>query len=186
MFNIGIAVVIDCSGAGLVNADMETLAFFISTLRNYFPKGLSYILVHELPWILKPIWAIAKNWISEEQSQLIKFSNSHTIREYIKLENLPDFLGGTCKLDYHAAPGNCTNLYQTSKLWGIETSTIRKLIVRYSDFLPEGALARFDEQLAGVKGRDNDDNSSEYSDVNFQRWLGNNSSEQDSDQENKP
>lgn len=178
----GIAVVIDCSGAGLVNADMETLAFFISTLRNYFPKGLSYMLVHELPWILKPIWSIAKNWISEEQAQLIKFSNAQTIREYIKLENLPDFMGGSCKRDYRKPPSNCTDLYEAIKLWGIDTAITRKLIVKFGEYLPEGSLERFDEKVASSK----ENNNADYPEKNIPGWLEKNESEQDSDQENKP
>ena len=77
-------MVFDCSGGGLANADMVTLLFLVSSLKNYFPKGLSYLLVHELPWILKPFWHIAKAWISEEHRQLIKFSDSRTIYEYVE------------------------------------------------------------------------------------------------------
>lgn len=148
LYLIGISVVIDCSGAGLANADMETLWYLIDTLRNYFPKGLSYFLVHELPWLLKPIWLIAKAWVPEEHSQLIKFSDSTTIYEYIDRENLPDFMGGTCKRNYRQPPEDCTNLEQAAKLWGIPQETVRKVIKKFIDYLPEGTLERFEENCA--------------------------------------
>lgn len=150
-------MVIDCSGGGLANADMDTLLFLIQTLRNYFPKGLSYFLVHELPWILKPFWFIAKAWISEEHSQLVKFSDSNTIYEYIDKENLPDFMGGTCERSYNTPPENCTTLEQAAKLWGIEPAVVKKIITRFSEYLPEGTLERFEENLERISSQQNND-----------------------------
>lgn len=146
----------DCSGGGLANADMDLLRFLVSSLINYFPKGLSYILVHELPWILKPFWHIAKAWIAEEHRQLIKFSDSRTVYEYVDRENLPDFMGGTCKRDYRAVPENCITLAQAAKLWGIEQDVVKRILLKFAEHLP---LEDLDEQLSG---------------------------ENDSDQENKP
>ena len=140
----GIALVIHCTGGGLANADMEMLFFIISTLKNYFPKGFSYLLVHELPWILKPFWHIAKAWVSEEHRQLVKFSDSQTIFEYVAGENLPDFMGGTCRRDYRAVPENCTTLEQAIKLWGMEREVVRKALYKFSENLPPEVIERFE------------------------------------------
>lgn len=145
----GISVVIDCTNGGLVNADMETLLFVVNTLKNYFPKGLSYFLIHELPWILKPFWHIAKTWIPDEYKQMIKFSDSRSIYEYIDRENLPDFMGGTCQRPYVRVPDNCVRLEEVSKLWGLDHQTIRKVFVKFQDNLPDETVQRltkyFDE-----------------------------------------
>ena len=132
----------DCTGGGLANSDMDLLTFLVSSLVNYFPKGLSYLLVHELPRLLKPIWYIVKSWVSEDHRQLIKFSNSRTIYEYVDRENLPDFMGGTCKRDYRAVPENCTTLDQAAKLWGVERQCVKKMLLRFAEHLPPESLAR--------------------------------------------
>lgn len=141
----GISIVIDCTGGGLPNADMDMLMFLVTTLVNYFPKGLSYLLVHNLPWILKPFWHIAKAWISEEHRQLIKFSNSRTIYEYVDKENLPDFMGGECKCDYKAVPENCTSLEEAAKLWGIEHDVIKRILLKFEEYLPPSTLAKVND-----------------------------------------
>lgn len=155
----GIVIVIDCSGAGLANADMELLWYLITTIRNYFPKGLSYFLVHELPWILRPFWPIARAWVPEEHAQLVKFSTSQTIFEYVDRENLPDYMGGTCKLDYRKAPENCSTLEEAAKLWGIEDNLVRKILAKYQEFLPEGTIERYEESRARILSQYNDDNN---------------------------
>lgn len=179
----GIAVVIDCQSGGLINADVETLLFFVSLLRNYFPKGLSYILVHELPWLLKPMWFIARQWISDEQSNLIKFSNSQTVYEFINRENLPDFMGGTCKRDYKTPPPNSTSLYEACKIWGLKPESVRKIILRYGENLPEGALEKFDQQIDEFRAnRTNEDEDFEDADNQFRKitgWTDNNNSDQE-------
>lgn len=134
---------LDCTGAGLVNADMDILFLLISTLLNYFPKGLSYILVHNLPWILKPFWHIAKAWIPEEHRELVKFSDARTIYEYVERENLPDFMGGTCKRDYRQPPDNCTTLEEAAKLWGIDRSVVKRVLLKFTQYLPPESLERF-------------------------------------------
>lgn len=146
----------DCSGGGIANADMNTVLFLATTLNNYFPKGFSYLLVHELPWILKPFWYIAKNWVPEEHRQLIKFSDSKTIYEYVDRENLPDFMGGTCKRDYRAPPDNCTTLEQAAKLWGIEKHIIKRILTKFAEYLPKETLEKVEDLCAGVDPEEND------------------------------
>lgn len=165
----GITIVFDCSNGGLANADMDTLYCLASTLVNYFPKGLSYLLVHEIPWILKPFWHIAKAWIPEEYRQLIKFSNSRTIYEYVDKENLPDFMGGTCKRDYRAVPKNCTTLEEAAKLWGIEARIAKRILMKFADYLPAETLEKANKLCSATA--DADASLTE---------------ENDSDQENRP
>lgn len=149
----GIAMVIDCTGASLQSADLDMLFFHISSLKNYFPKGLSYILVHNLPWILKPFWHIAKAWIPDEHRELIKFSNDETIYEYVAKHNLPDFMGGTCQRDYRKPPDNCTSLREATKLWGVDKKVAAKILAKFEENLPaktveraKRLLAEYDEQ----------------------------------------
>lgn len=135
----GIVLVFDLQGAGLGNVDMDLLFFVITTLVNYFPKGLSYMLVHELPWILRSFWHIAKQWISEDHKELVKFSDSHTIYEYFEEENLPDFMGGTCKRDYRKVPENTISIPNAAKTWDLDESELYKIREKFAkDLVVEG------------------------------------------------
>lgn len=136
---------LDCTDGGISNADMDTLKFMISSLINYFPKGLSYMLVHNQPWILRPFWHIARLCIPDEYVQLVKFSNPTTIFEYIDKEQLPDFLGGTSEFDYKKVPDNCITLKQATKLWGVEKEVVKKILMRYGDLLPRETIEEFDK-----------------------------------------
>lgn len=137
---------IDCSGGGLANADMDTLLFIINTLKSYFPKGLSYFLVHEMPWILKPFWHIAKALISEEHRQLIKFSDSRNVNEFIDEDQLPDFMGGlVAENNYKRVPDDCVRLEQAAKLWGIERRLIARVLDKFRDHLPAETVARIED-----------------------------------------
>lgn len=132
----GIVLVFDLQGAGINNVDMDLLFFVITTLVNYFPKGLSYMLVHELPWIMRSVWLIAKQWLSDDHKDLVKFSDSHTIYEYFNQEDLPDFIGGTCKRDYRALPSNSITISQASKLWDLDEKELYRIRKKFADFLP--------------------------------------------------
>lgn len=132
----GIVLVFDLQSVGINNIDMDLLFFVITTLVNYFPKGLSYMLVHELPWVMRSVWHIAKQWLSEDHKDLVKFSNSQTIYEYFTEENLPDFVDGTCKRDYRATPENCITLPQAAKRWDLNETEVYSIRRKFAEFLP--------------------------------------------------
>lgn len=132
----GIVLVFDLQGAGVNNVDMDLLFFVITTLVNYFPKGLSYMLIHELPWVLRSFWYIAKQWLSDDHKDLIKFSDSRTIYEYFKKENLPDFIGGTCSRSYRAVPKNTITIPQAAKRWNLNEDELYRIRKKFADFLP--------------------------------------------------
>lgn len=134
----GIVLVFDLQGAGLSNVDMDLLFFVITTLVNYFPKGLSYMLIHELPWILRSFWHIAKQWLSEDHKDLVKFSDSQTVYEYFQEDNLPDFMGGTCKRDYRKVPEKTISLKDAAEKWDLDEPELYKIRKKFARDLPDG------------------------------------------------
>lgn len=63
----GMAVIFDCREASFANLDMNTLWFLVSSLINYCPEGLQYILVYDLPWMLHSVWRVDTSkrlWLS--------------------------------------------------------------------------------------------------------------------------
>lgn len=103
----GVAVVFDLSECGIRNADPGLLYWLLSSFRNYCPKGLCYIIVYNLPWVLSATCSLALSWLSSSNRKRLRFIEGDQIHRYIAPENLPDFVpGGKCKLDYCAVPEN--------------------------------------------------------------------------------
>lgn len=104
----GVAVVFDLSECGIKNADPTFLFWLLNSFRSYCPKGLSYIIVYNLPWVLSATCTIAMSWLSNTNRKRLRFIEGEEIQRFIAPENLPDFIaGGTCKLDYRRIPEKC-------------------------------------------------------------------------------
>lgn len=101
----GVAVVFDLTDCGLKNADPTFLFWLLNSFRSYCPKGLSYIIVYNLPWVLNATCTIAMSWLSSTNRKRLRFIEGDQITKFIAPENLPDFVpGGKCKIDYHQVP----------------------------------------------------------------------------------
>lgn len=104
----GVAVIFDLSECGLKNADPTLLFWLLSSFRNYCPKGLSYIVVYNLPWVLSATCSLALSWLSSTNRKRLRFVEGQDIQKFIAPENLPDFVpGGLCKVDYRRVPEKC-------------------------------------------------------------------------------
>jgi len=137
----GWVIIFDTTDAGISNCDIDFLFFMISTLKNYFPIGVEYILVHNLPWVLQQAWKLARNWIPPERRKLVRFSSDSDITDYIDAENLPDYMGGNCKKSYNTAPENSPSCYD----FGVNEAKlplkrVQEIVKQFEQFLPEGYL----------------------------------------------
>lgn len=103
----GVAVIFDLSDCGLRNADPSFLFWLLHSFRSYCPKGLSYIIVYNLPWVLSATCSLAMTWLSQTNIRRLRFVEGDQIQKFIAPENLPDFVaGGQCKIDYKQVPEN--------------------------------------------------------------------------------
>lgn len=132
----GVAVIFDLSGCGLQNVDLGFLSWLLSSFRNYCPKGVSYILVYNLPWILNATCKMAMSWMSASNRRSLRFCYGDEIENFIAIENLPDYLGGTCGINYKAVPEGslpatevCDRLDMTRE----QALKIRELFKEYLD-----------------------------------------------------
>lgn len=101
----GVAVVFDLSDCGIRNADPTFLYWLLNSFRSFCPKGLSYILVYNLPWVLNATCTLAMSWLSSTNRRRLRFIEGAEIQKFIAPENLPDFVaGGQCKMDYRRVP----------------------------------------------------------------------------------
>lgn len=68
---------------------------------------VNYVLVYDLPWLLSAVQKMIFAMIPEESKKQIKFSDKKNIHRIIPKSNLPDYMGGRCKVDYKKVPPDC-------------------------------------------------------------------------------
>ncbi|OTF76607.1 motile sperm domain-containing protein 2-like protein [Euroglyphus maynei] len=95
----GFVFMLDASGMGFANLDLEFLQFLIQLVQSYYPYGLRYAICYNVPKILRPMWSIAKVFLGSAE-KTIRFCDGKDILEYIPAENLPRYLGGECDIDF--------------------------------------------------------------------------------------
>uniref|UniRef100_A0A1Q3G2D9 Putative conserved plasma membrane protein n=1 Tax=Culex tarsalis TaxID=7177 RepID=A0A1Q3G2D9_CULTA len=93
-----ITIIFELSDAGLSNVDMDYTKYIITTLKNYYPYSLNYILVFDLPWILNATFQIIKRLLPAKAVDRLKNINGKSIRDYIDEDNMLAGWGG--KDDY--------------------------------------------------------------------------------------
>ncbi|KAH7636921.1 motile sperm domain-containing protein 2 [Dermatophagoides farinae] len=133
----GIGIVFDMKGAGISNMDMDMIWFLVSSLLNYYPIGINYILVYELTWIFQSAWNVIKGWLPAETRNKIKFCKEDEIFDYIDRENLPMYLDGTCRLNYHHVPKNCRSSMEIGQERGKTLKEINKFMKIFQPLLDE-------------------------------------------------
>lgn len=133
----GTAVIFDLTNCGLQNADPSFLFWLVYSFRNYCPKGLSYIIVYNLPWILNATAKLALSWLSSTNRRRLRFVSGDAIQDFIAPENLPDYLGGTCKLDYRHVPEGAQLAEDAAEYHNLTKEQSRKLREVYAKFLQD-------------------------------------------------
>ncbi|RWS15214.1 Motile sperm domain-containing protein 2-like protein [Dinothrombium tinctorium] len=107
-----VTAIIDFKDAGPKNCDFGFVLFIFSKLTKYFPFLKGNFIVVDLTAIFYALWIVLKNMLPSSYSRKFKFVNRETIGEYVETENLPDFLGGTCRRPHRGdemVPEGCLN-----------------------------------------------------------------------------
>uniref|UniRef100_A0A6G1SGH6 Motile sperm domain-containing protein 2 n=1 Tax=Aceria tosichella TaxID=561515 RepID=A0A6G1SGH6_9ACAR len=133
----GTAVIFDLTNCGLQNADPGFLFWLVYSFRNYCPKGLSYIIIYNLPWILNATAKMALSWLSSTNRRRLRFVSGEGIKDFIAPENLPDYMGGTCKINYRAVPEGARLAEETAEEYKLTREQSRKIREVYEKFLKE-------------------------------------------------
>lgn len=148
------SVIFDLRNTGWSNVDIDLLMHFLNLLREVFPVNLDYVLAINFPWVLSAAWAVAKRLIPPERRDVVVFISHTEIFNYIEKENVPDFLGGTCKREYLLAPktshttvGHLLSLNDPE----LPAKRIKEIIKSFSDILPKEYVAGMFKQLEDSK-----------------------------------
>jgi hypothetical protein len=94
----------DCTEIGPSNWDISMLRFVISSIKNYFPKGMSYAIMFGIPKIMSFFVSIGLRLLPEDARNKIIFATNAELLLYVDEENIPDFMGGKCKVSYREVP----------------------------------------------------------------------------------
>lgn len=132
---------VDFEDAKLCNVDFEMCKYIIYILKTFFPCGVAYILIVDLPWILRTFWGMVRSWIPSDNRDLIKMATRKDIHLFIDKNHLPDYLGGNCALPYKGekvVPKNCPTLFEfASKKLKLNDQTCDRILSIYEPILEE-------------------------------------------------
>ncbi|XP_054710757.1 motile sperm domain-containing protein 2-like [Uloborus diversus] len=100
-----VSILFDCTDAGISNMDLDLIRFIFDVFKKYYPWGLGYFLVYNMPWYMSTFWKIIKQWIPEKYVEKICFVDKKSIRKYVEEDQLPIVIGGTCTKMYDPIEG---------------------------------------------------------------------------------
>ncbi|CAM6031364.1 unnamed protein product, partial [Sphagnum compactum] len=89
-----ITAVFDMMDCGLSNIDLPFTQFIISTLKNYYPEQINYILIYDMAWILTATFQIIKKLLPAKAVARLKFLYAKNVKDYVDDINQPSWWGG--------------------------------------------------------------------------------------------
>lgn len=110
----GWATVVDSTGSGLSNVDMDFIKFMIEILQTYYPRGHKYIAVVDLPWILNATAKLIVSFMNEELKTRMKFTKKEELTQYMDCQCIPIHLKGSYDKDLVVIPEGVNTLEQLS------------------------------------------------------------------------
>ncbi|GFY60749.1 motile sperm domain-containing protein 2 [Trichonephila inaurata madagascariensis] len=100
-----VSILFDCTDAGISNVDLDMMRSLSDTFKKYYPWGLGFFLVYNMPWYLSAVWRIIKKWIPQKHESIINFVDSKSIRDFMEEDQLPACMGGTSTKMYEPKEG---------------------------------------------------------------------------------
>lgn len=140
----GFVIVFDVTGMGFINVDFDFLQFLIQLLQHYYPCGMRYAVLHNVPRILRPLWSMAKLFLGSNSSieKTYRFVSGDEIQQYIPKEELPIYLGGECDFDFtnFEIARNCLPVEEIAPRHGISPDEVAKFKKLFEPHFKEAAL----------------------------------------------
>lgn len=133
----GAVILFDCSGAGYANMDLDMLKILSEVAFKYFPFCIQKVIVYELSWMLNAFRRIAMAIIPSTFTRIVHFATKDDIANFIAPENLPDFMGGTCRRDYRAVPEGCPDVKSVALERGFALADVERIISVFKPYLDE-------------------------------------------------
>ena len=141
----GWSIIFDCAGTGMANMDVNMLLFMLNEVIPHLPKGLNYVLIYELPWLLSKIVNTTIACLPSEYKKLVKTASKKDIHNWVAKDAMPDFMGGTCDINYRRAPKGARTFEEMAtelKLSEKDLAAIKKIYQPYLDEADAAMAAR--------------------------------------------
>lgn len=149
----GVAVLFDCSGAGLENFDLDHVTYLIEAFDKYSPKAVNYILNYEMSWLMRNVWRVAQSVFPASVRRLHRYASKKDIHEWVSRDCLPDFMGGTSTIDYRRPPAGCIGLEEWAAQQGVSQEELDRIKKTYQDYLQEDEEAEEMRRSVAAAGR---------------------------------
>lgn len=81
-------VLMDMSGAGTTNVNIDITKFVIACFTHYFPAFLAYMINYEMPFLLSATWKIISAFLTAEQKKKLLQVSKKDITKYLDEEHL--------------------------------------------------------------------------------------------------
>lgn len=137
----GWAIIVDCSGTGLAQMDVSMLLFMLNEIIPHLPKGLNYVLIYELPWLLSKIVNTTISCLPAEYRKLAKTCSKKEIHNWVAKDSLPDFMGGTCDINYRRSPKGTKSFEEMATKYNLDEKQLAAIEKFYQPFLDEADQA---------------------------------------------
>lgn len=122
-----IGLVIDLSGAGLANFDMENNVQLITLFSKYYPMSCRYLWLYEASWLVRPALMVMLRMIPTKYQKLVKLMDKKQAFELMGIEGLPDFMGGMTKTSMWPVPEDAPSLETVAERLKISESGLKKM-----------------------------------------------------------
>jgi len=87
-----IVCLIDMSGAGLSNMNLDISKFILHCFSTYFPAILAYMINYEMPFLLNAVWTLITPFLNSDQKKKLILAGKKDIGKYINDEHLWDHM----------------------------------------------------------------------------------------------
>lgn len=88
-------LVVDLSGASLSSVDIQLITSVIPIMANYYPNLFSYVIIVDMPFLLKATAIVAMRAVPEKYRNLIQFQDRKQLHKTFEPDVLPHYLGGS-------------------------------------------------------------------------------------------
>ena len=84
------------------------LKYLTKFSQDYYPEMLGKMFIVNAPTMIKVIWNMVKFWLDKRTAEKIEIHSNIPVKrlmEYVDMDRLPDFLGGTSSVPLQESPG---------------------------------------------------------------------------------
>jgi hypothetical protein len=95
--------ILDCDGVGIsmvVGKTKDFVKLAADIGQNYYPEMLGTMFLINTSFFFSAVWSLVKSFVDEKTRKKINVEKSSylkSLQQYVDIDNLPTFLGGTCK-----------------------------------------------------------------------------------------